>query len=622
MKKMPKLVKGATSLFDNDAYNNYDFTSLGFSPEIVDAGRPGTPAASPADGTDSGLTVLYNPDSGSLTTPTRGVSSPGTIQPITVVGTTTSPFVVNITWDASVASAPTGFTAGVTAAVQYLEGLFTDAVTININVGYGEVNGTALSSNALGQSVSYLTSTSYSTLRSALAADATTATDTSSVASLPATAPVSGTFWTTTAEAKALGMAPATGTSTDGYVGFSSAYAFTYNNATGVAAGTYDFNGVVLHEITEVMGRVLLTGRTVGTTVNSYTADDLFHFSAPGVRTFTASTPGYFSADNGTTNLAAFNTAGGDAGDWSSTVLADAGDASSSSGKVNAFSSADMTAMDTFGWNLGAPPPPPAPTGVAVSLTASGLAAISTTSGLAANTAVATVTQTGGRSGDSFSYTFGGLGAPSFALTSGGALSTGASAVAGAVNGKLYALTVTATDTTAGPSSPASPIDVVVGSSGNDTVPLATLVGSGSTAAPTFVYGLAGNDTINGAGMTGKLWIDGGAGADTMTGGSGANSYEYGAIGDSTASAMDIVTNFHASTDLIDLRGLGGHALSYAGLLSGKSLAAYSIGYQATGGNTFLLVNATSGSQTLTTNSMKIELAGSIALGTGNILHV
>ena len=69
------------------------------------------------------------------------------------------------------------------------------------------------------------------------------------------------------------------------------------------------------------------------------------------------------------------------------------------------------------------------------------------------------------------------------------------------------------------------------------------------TATPSFVYGLAGADTINGAGMTGRLSIVGGAGADKMTGGSGVNVYLYGAASDSTAAAADTISNFAVARD-------------------------------------------------------------------------
>jgi hypothetical protein len=56
-----------------------------------------------------------------------------------------------INYDPSVASAPPGFIAGITAAVDYLEKLFTNPISITINVGYGEVDGFQLGSNALGE---------------------------------------------------------------------------------------------------------------------------------------------------------------------------------------------------------------------------------------------------------------------------------------------------------------------------------------------------------------------------------------------------------------------------------------------------------------------------------------
>ena len=579
------------------------------------------PAFSGDDGGFSagGGNVLYDPGTGSLARAGgAGTSSSGPTA-VTSTSSTSGP-IFNITWDSSVSSAPTGFTAVVTAAANYLASQYSDAVTINISVGYGDVNGTALGSNALGQSLTYLTSVGYTSLANALKADAKTATDTSAVASLPAGAP--GTMWTTAAEAKALGLSSATGTSTDGYCGFSSSLPFDYNNSDGVTGGTYDFYGVVLHEFTEVMGRMLLAGATIGTISNSYAAYDLFHFASPGVHTYAASTPGYFSVDNGTTSLNAFNTtAGGDAGDWASSAGNDAADAFANSGVVNAFRMPDLIALDTIGWDR-VMPPAAAPTGIAYSPVVGGLASIATSSGLSANTAIATATETGGNSADSFTYTLGGAGAASFSLSSAGVLSTGAAGVAGASNGARYALTVTANDTTTGLSSPAVPLNLVVGSAFGDTVPLATFVGSASTATPTFVYGLAGNDSIDGTGMTGKLWIDGGAGADTMIGGSGPNSFLYGAASDSTASAMDIIGSFHSATDTIDLRGLGGHALSFAGKLSGTKLAAYSVGYQTNSGNTFAYVNTSSSSEALTATNMKIELLGSISLTSSNILHV
>src|SRR5207248_11537730 len=85
---------------------------------------------------------------------TPGDTTGGT--PATSTGAATaSPFVINVTWDASVGNAPAGFKTAVMSVVQYFERKFTDHVTINIAVGYGEVGGYTLGSGALGESLTY-----------------------------------------------------------------------------------------------------------------------------------------------------------------------------------------------------------------------------------------------------------------------------------------------------------------------------------------------------------------------------------------------------------------------------------------------------------------------------------
>ena len=201
-----------------------------------------------------------------------------------------------MTYDASVANAPAAFKTDVAAAVQWFQSHFSDPITININVGYGEVGGQTMGSGALGQSMYFVDSFSYSQVKNALAADAKSASDLSSVATLPSTDPTNGgTFYVSTAEAKALGLD--SGSFTDGYVGFSSGGVFDYDNTNGVTAGQYDFMGTVMHEISEVLGRETMDGQGA-----TYYPLDLFHYSAPGVRTFSGTTPGYFSVDNGQTS--------------------------------------------------------------------------------------------------------------------------------------------------------------------------------------------------------------------------------------------------------------------------------------------------------------------------------
>ncbi len=273
-----------------------------------------------------------------------------------------------MTYDASVNNAPATFKADVAAAVSYLESQLTDHVTINIAVGYGEVGGYTLGSGALGESLTYLSNYSYSQIKNALATDATTADDATAVASLSATSPVNGNFWTSTAEAKALGLMGAN-SQVDGFVGFTSGNLFDYSNSDGVTAGQYDFYGTVVHEISEVMGRSLFVGETLGATSNSYGVLDLFHYSANGVRDFAGTTPGYFSINGGATNLDNFNTnPNGDYGDWASSAGANSFSAFATPGAVDAISQTDLRALDVLGWNLASsgstptpPPPPPSP---------------------------------------------------------------------------------------------------------------------------------------------------------------------------------------------------------------------------------------------------------------------
>ena len=274
----------------------------------------------------------------------------------TVVTTPGSGLVIDLDWDSSVSSAPAGFTSDMIAAAKFLESEITNAVTINLDVGYGEVDGSSLSSAALGESETNIESVSYSSLVAALTATASTdATDASLLASLPATSPVSGTYWVTTAQAKALGLSPANGTSLDGAIGFGPSSDFTYgltNTSGTVASDTYDFFATAVHEMTETMGRVLLAGESINGSAG-YSLMDLMHYSASGTRDFTQSTAGYFSVDGGATDLGDYNTiAGGDAGDWASSVGDNSFDAYANPGVLEPVTANDLTEMDAIGWNM------------------------------------------------------------------------------------------------------------------------------------------------------------------------------------------------------------------------------------------------------------------------------
>jgi hypothetical protein len=230
----------------------------------------------------------------------------------------------NLIWDSSVASAPAGFESAAIYAASLYTQYYSNPEVINVHIGYGEVDGYRLGQGALGESMSYGYLDSYSQVLSELKGDAGSSTWAAQAdSSLPAADPTNGgSFFVSTAEAKALGQISGYGTATDGYIGLSSIYPFDYTPNTTPAFNQYDAVGTFAHELSEVMGRVGSVGSIFG--ANIYTPLDLFRYSSAGTRDLTAG-PGYFSINNGTTNLGTYNNPqnGGDASDWIPTLQGD-----------------------------------------------------------------------------------------------------------------------------------------------------------------------------------------------------------------------------------------------------------------------------------------------------------
>src|SRR5258708_10098731 len=61
--------------------------------------------------------------------------------------------IIRVTFDASASSAPPGFESAVNYVVSLFDSIFTNRVTINVDVGWGEVHGQALQKGSLGESV-------------------------------------------------------------------------------------------------------------------------------------------------------------------------------------------------------------------------------------------------------------------------------------------------------------------------------------------------------------------------------------------------------------------------------------------------------------------------------------
>jgi hypothetical protein len=255
--------------------------------------------------------------------------------------------VINPTYDSSVNSAPAGFKTAFQSAVSYFDNTFSNPITVNIGVGWGEVGGSSISAGALGESETYLAGYySYGQVRNAMIGDAKSPADRTAVASLPAADPTGGrSELMATSEARALGLTSYRGS--DGFVGFDKSSSWTFNPASRAVGGEFDFIGVAEHEISEVLGRMADLG-----TFGGLDPLDLFRYSGSNARALSPGNGQYFSINGGATNLDTFNgTGGGDLGDWAGYSL-DAFNAAVPPGVMLPLSAADLTEMDVLGYNL------------------------------------------------------------------------------------------------------------------------------------------------------------------------------------------------------------------------------------------------------------------------------
>jgi len=227
----------------------------------------------------------------------------------------------NLTYDSSVSGAAK---VAVEAVANYFDTHFLDPVTINVNVAFGPV-----ANNNTAENLKPENDYSYDAIRTALLLYATSADD--AAAALPATDPLSGThtYLLTRAQQKLLGLPlPASNTddgAPDGTVTFSNTVTFDYDRSGGITAGSVDFAGIVAHEFSEIMGRVMQVGNDFGGFnilgfhfggyTNTYTLLDLYHYSKENQRDLTKTTE-YLSIDSGKTDLNNFNIGVGDAADW------------------------------------------------------------------------------------------------------------------------------------------------------------------------------------------------------------------------------------------------------------------------------------------------------------------
>jgi len=224
--------------------------------------------------------------------------------------------------------------------------VFTDAFSdpIHINITVDAVAGTAV----FGRSFPGFVTIRYADLFDRMNAYASTQNDAIAVGpggSISASDPSNGGTWQLTrAQAKALGVIP-DDTHDDGGTTFGAGNSFTFSGS--IAAGTFDFKGIVAHELTEVMGRLGLSGGN-----NTFSLIDIFSFTGPGARSLRGGAGCFFSIDNGTTLLKQFNDSDAnhlDTRDWAGGTN-DAFNQFSGSGVVNAVSAVDFQVMDVIGY--------------------------------------------------------------------------------------------------------------------------------------------------------------------------------------------------------------------------------------------------------------------------------
>jgi len=251
------------------------------------------------------------------------------------------------------------FKSAFTLAASNFTDWFNDPIHVNIDVAVAPGTGT------LGGSSTFVFSSGFTTVRNALVTDAKSGDDFlitgagGSVAAIltdPLTA--AHTYWVTKAQAKALNLI-ADDLTSDGTVTLGAGWNYDYNPADGITAGQFDIVSVFMHEISEVMGRIGLSGSSVGANTNSYTLLDLMSYKSAGTRGMLNDGGNFLSFDNGNTLLKAFNNTaalGGDSRDWASGSN-DSFNAFGTTGVVNGLSVVDIRTMDAVGYDLCSPEP-------------------------------------------------------------------------------------------------------------------------------------------------------------------------------------------------------------------------------------------------------------------------
>ncbi|AFY95948.1 NF038122 family metalloprotease [Chamaesiphon minutus] len=281
---------------------------------------------------------------------------------------------------------------GFTTAGSLWSSLFTDSVTVNVNINF-----TALSAGTLGEASSSTQFFSYDRVHGALSNDRTSTDDRTAVNSLSkpptfnmllnrtANSPNGAgsatpyldsngdanntTINLTSANAKALGLV-ANNNDNDASISFSNAFNWDFNPNDGISDGAFDFVGIAAHELGHSLGFIsgvdTLDGNASGTFYNdsqfTYVSPlDLFRYStdsknANAIDWTADARDKYFSIDGGATNITAFSTGdvfgdGRQNGHWKDNLGLGIMDPTISSGELLQINENDKRALDVIGWN-------------------------------------------------------------------------------------------------------------------------------------------------------------------------------------------------------------------------------------------------------------------------------
>ena len=323
----------------------------------------------------------------------------------TMIGTATQSQALTIEF-ASSQGVTAEVLAGFEQAASTWENLFTDDVTVKVDIDYRDMD----SDTIIGSAGSAKAIVSYENTRSALLTDQTSASD--AVASsnlldsafLPfLTVDSSNTAYLddndsannyfldyTTANAKALGFNSSTAyfrsftgdpyVGSDGSIAFNNRFSFDFNPDDGISAGHMDFVGVATHELGHILG--FTSGVDILDYYNSqapgvydwdsyalFSVLDLFRYSEDSLTRgdsygydslldlATGDFDQFFSIDGGVTNLAYFSTGsylgdGRQASHWHDNMGLGLMDPTAAYGELLGLTDLDLLAFDAIGWDL------------------------------------------------------------------------------------------------------------------------------------------------------------------------------------------------------------------------------------------------------------------------------